>query len=124
MKMQLLTWNNAKPTPGPDTRPASSIVVGLDVAEKIRASGVGRKMFLTTPFIDRRLHSQPEILNVGLAVVHLVMCGAGFQFEQEILIEVVVFCHADIISGEGADCRLRFPERDHQEMCDISLDTT
>src|SRR5438445_6548632 len=28
MKMQLLTWNNAKPTPGPDTRPASSMVVG------------------------------------------------------------------------------------------------
>jgi hypothetical protein len=26
---------------------------GLDVAEKIRASGVGRKMFLTTPFIDQ-----------------------------------------------------------------------
>ena len=28
MKMQLLTWNNAKPTPGPDTRPASFMVVG------------------------------------------------------------------------------------------------
>jgi hypothetical protein len=28
---------------------------GLDVAEKIRASGVGRKMFLTTPFIDQVL---------------------------------------------------------------------
>src|SRR6266568_5303091 len=28
MKMQLLRWNNAEPTPGPDTRPASSIVAG------------------------------------------------------------------------------------------------
>jgi hypothetical protein len=31
------------------------MVTGLDVAEKIRASGVGRKMFLTTPFIDQAL---------------------------------------------------------------------
>jgi len=28
MKMQLLRWNNAEPTPGPDTRPASSMVAG------------------------------------------------------------------------------------------------
>jgi hypothetical protein len=42
------------------------MVTGLDVAEKIRASGVGRKMFLTTPFIDQafalrtgRLRSEP-----------------------------------------------------------------
>src|SRR5205809_5433964 len=28
LKMQLLRWNNAKPTPGPDTRPASSMVTG------------------------------------------------------------------------------------------------
>jgi hypothetical protein len=28
MKMQLLRWNNAEPTPGPDTRPASSMVRG------------------------------------------------------------------------------------------------
>src|SRR5437879_12977762 len=28
MKMQLLTWNNAEPTPGPDTRPASSMMTG------------------------------------------------------------------------------------------------
>jgi hypothetical protein len=31
------------------------MVTGLDVAEKIRASGVGRKMFLTTPFIDQAI---------------------------------------------------------------------
>src|SRR5436309_9690250 len=53
MKMQLLRWNNAEPTPGPDTRPASSMVQGLDAAEKIRASGVGRKMFLTSPLIEQ-----------------------------------------------------------------------
>src|SRR5438105_15106700 len=28
MKMHLLRWNNAEPTPGPDTRPASSMVTG------------------------------------------------------------------------------------------------
>src|SRR6266568_7240343 len=28
MKMQLLRWNNGEPTPGPDTRPASSMVTG------------------------------------------------------------------------------------------------
>jgi len=28
MKMNLLRWNNAKPTPEPDTRPASSRVTG------------------------------------------------------------------------------------------------
>src|SRR5437667_8853170 len=28
MKMNLLRWNNAEPTPGPDTRPASSMVAG------------------------------------------------------------------------------------------------
>src|SRR5437667_2590019 len=58
MKMQLLRWNNAEPTPGPDTRPASSMVQGLDAAEKIRASGVGRKMFLTSPLIEQALAFQ------------------------------------------------------------------
>src|SRR5438552_13748420 len=28
LNMNLLRWNNAKPTPGPDTRPASSMVTG------------------------------------------------------------------------------------------------
>src|SRR2546427_7930535 len=28
LKMNLLRWNHAKPTPGPDTRPASSMVTG------------------------------------------------------------------------------------------------
>ncbi len=28
LKMNLLRWNNAKPTPGPDARPASSMVTG------------------------------------------------------------------------------------------------
>src|SRR5438132_3352177 len=66
MKMNLLRWNNAKPTPGPDTRPASSIVVGLDVAEKIRASGVGRKMFGLIPLEriqknSRRVRRSPAL---------------------------------------------------------------
>jgi hypothetical protein len=36
--------------PGHDTKQASSMVRGLDVAENIRASGAGRKMFLDIPF--------------------------------------------------------------------------
>ncbi len=47
------------------------------------------------------------------------MCGAGLQFKQEILVEVVVFRHADVVSSEGADRRLGFPERDRQK-CAVS----
>jgi len=36
--------------PRHDTRQASSMVRVLDVAENIRASGAGRKMFLDIPF--------------------------------------------------------------------------
>jgi hypothetical protein len=50
--------------------------------------------------------------------------GARLQFEQEVLVEVLVFRHADVISGEGADRLLGLPERDHQEMCGIALDAT
>jgi len=63
LKMNLLRWNNAKPTPGPDTRPASSMVQGLDVAEKIRASGVGRKMFLTSPLIEQAFALKTAVTN-------------------------------------------------------------
>ncbi len=59
-----------------------------------------------------------------LPVVHLVMCGAGLQFKQEIIVEVVVFRHADVVSSEGTDRHLGFPECDHQKMCGITLDTT
>ena len=56
MKMQLLRWNNAKPNPGHDTRPASSYGdKGLDVANHNRASGGGRRMFLTSPFIEQAI---------------------------------------------------------------------
>jgi len=48
------------------------MVVGLDVAEKIRASGVGRKMFLTTPFIDQALPTEnccPTLLSAALLLL-------------------------------------------------------
>jgi hypothetical protein len=39
-----------KHNPGLDPRQASFMVRGLDIAENIRASGAGRKMFLDIPF--------------------------------------------------------------------------
>jgi type IV secretory pathway VirB9-like protein len=55
--------------------------------------------------------------STALPVVHLVMRGARLQFEQERLVEVVVFRHADVSSGKGADRHLGFPERDRQKIC-------
>jgi len=52
------------------------------------------------------------------------MRGAPLQFQQEILVDVVVFRHADVVSGKGADRLLGLPECDHQEMCGIALHTT
>ena len=52
------------------------------------------------------------------------MHGARLQFKQEILVEILVFRHADIVSGKGADRILRLPECDLQEMCGIAFDTT
>jgi hypothetical protein len=39
-----------------DTKQASSIVKGPDVAENICASGAGRKIFLDPPFIEMSNH--------------------------------------------------------------------
>ena len=64
-----------------------------------------------------------SVLIRPLCVVHLVMRGARFQFEQEILVETVVFRRADVVSGKGADRFLGLPERDHQKMCGIALHT-
>jgi len=53
-KMELLRWNNADPNPG--ARHQTSVFrgeKGLDVAENIRASGGGRKMFLTSSLIEQ-----------------------------------------------------------------------
>ena len=52
------------------------------------------------------------------------MCAAGLQFDQEVLVEVVVFRHTDVMSGKSADRLLGFPERDHQKMRGIALDPT
>ena len=52
------------------------------------------------------------------------MRGARLQFEQEVLVEVIVFRPADVVSGKGADRFLRLSKRDHQEMCGIALHTT
>jgi hypothetical protein len=37
---------------------------------------------------------------------------------------ISVFRHADVVSREGPNCVLRFPERDHQEMRGIAFDST
>ena len=37
----------------------------------------------------------------NLIAVHLVMRGARLQFDQEVLVEIVVFCHGDVVSGEA-----------------------
>jgi hypothetical protein len=57
----------------------------------------------------------------GLAVVHLVVRRARLQYDQEVLVEVVVFRHADVVSGKGADRLLGLPERDHQKMRGIAF---
>src|SRR6266699_3447384 len=52
--MEPMRWNNADPNPG--ARPQTSVFrgdKGLDVANQNRASGGGRKMFLTSPYIDQ-----------------------------------------------------------------------
>src|SRR2546428_3625469 len=52
--MEPMRWNNADPNPG--ARPQTSVFrgdKGLDVANQNRASGGGRKMFLTCPYIDQ-----------------------------------------------------------------------
>jgi hypothetical protein len=57
MNMQLLTWSKAKPeTTGQDARlePHSSDK-GLDAANHDRASGGGRRMFLTSPLIEQAI---------------------------------------------------------------------
>jgi hypothetical protein len=51
----------------------------------------------------QRLHSKRNS-GCGLPVVHLVMYRARLHFEQEILVEVIVFSHADVVPGKGADC--------------------
>jgi hypothetical protein len=52
--MDLTRWNNADPKPGHYLRLASSVLTsGLDVANKTRASGGGRKMFSTPPYINQ-----------------------------------------------------------------------
>jgi hypothetical protein len=51
IKMHLLRWIN----PRHNTPRASSIANGLDVANQTRASGAGRKIFLTCPLIDQAI---------------------------------------------------------------------
>src|SRR6266700_5003493 len=54
--MEPMRWNNADPNPG--ARPQTSVFrgdKGLDVANQNRASGGGRKMFLTSPYIDQAI---------------------------------------------------------------------
>jgi len=65
-----------------------------------------------------------KLLHVGLTVIRFVMGGVGLQLEKEIFVEAVVFRDADVVSGEGTDRCLGFPERDHQKMCGLTLDTT
>jgi len=67
VKMQPLRWNNAKPIPGHDPRPAPSTTErGLDVAEISPPSGRGRSIFLTSTFYrSRPLHSKWVLSEIG-----------------------------------------------------------
>ena len=49
------------------------------------------------------------------------MRGARLHFDQEILVEVVVFRQADVVPGKGADRFLGLSKRDHQKMRGIAL---
>ena len=58
MNRQLLRWSKAKPqTTGQDTRLERHSVSdkGLDAANHYRASGGGRRMFLTSPLIEQSI---------------------------------------------------------------------
>src|SRR5882757_8523638 len=63
-KMQPLRWHN----PGHHTHERLPWSEGLDVAIKTRASGGGRKMFLTSPYIDQAITLR-TIVDV-LAIYH------------------------------------------------------
>jgi hypothetical protein len=58
--------------------------VGLDVAENIRASGGGRKMFLTCPYIEQAITPTMRLLvrmlryfNRQIGIVGLMRCFAN-----------------------------------------------
>src|SRR6267142_4302397 len=58
LNMQLLRWSKAKPeTTGQDTRLEPSLLSdkGLDAANHNRASGGGRRMFLTSLLIEQAI---------------------------------------------------------------------
>src|SRR6266700_4703488 len=60
--MEPMRWNNADPNPG--ARPQTSVFrgdKGLDVANQTRASGGGRKMFLTSPYIEQAIALRMQI---------------------------------------------------------------
>src|ERR1700687_4055840 len=86
MNMQLLRWSKAKPeTTGQDTRlERHSSDKGLDAGNHNRASGGGRRMFLTSPLIEPAIALKPLHLRTDLptlasprrsAVVQT--CGTG-----------------------------------------------
>jgi hypothetical protein len=73
--MELSRWNNADPNPG--ARSQTSVFrgdKGLDVANKNRASGEGRRMFLTSPYIDQAFTLKTSLLSVEGV---LVCTGSG-----------------------------------------------
>src|SRR6266496_3580215 len=122
MKMQLLRWNNAEPTPRPDTRPASSIMAtGAGCRGENPRLRRREKNVLDIPFYRAGVSAENPRFCVGSPVVHLVMCGARLQFEQKIFVEVIVFRHADVVASECADRRLGFPERDDQNAVSPSI---
>jgi hypothetical protein len=57
---------------------------------------------------------------VVIGVALLALAPAKLQLQLGILVEIVVFRHADVVSSKGANRLLRLPERDHQEMCGIA----
>jgi len=64
-KMNLLKWNNTNPTPRATHQTNAFRGRGLDVAENIRASGRGRKMFLDIPFYRTGVNTHNPIAGDG-----------------------------------------------------------
>src|ERR1700756_2244626 len=75
--MQLLRSSKAKPeTKGQDTRlERPSYLKGLDAANHHRASGVGRRVFLTSPLIEQGIARFDHGSLTAIAIYRLTLFG-------------------------------------------------
>src|SRR5437667_6999876 len=79
MKMQLLRWNNGGPTPGPDTRPASSMVTGAGCRGENPRLRRREKNVLDIPsYRTRRLHIENSPTSaIVISSPNWVQCESG-----------------------------------------------